>query len=203
MWRLIAGQITGVHADASMDSEEVWHCCSPEDCSPGSGVFVGLYVLSHDLPVLVDVISVKARDVLSVFLNDSELTGRRIVTLSTGRDDWNTDDLIAFIEISPLLIEIDHYPGLAFGARSVPIENFVSIFFALQRESSLWNKPIRRSVPGQKHNQLEKSHKQLRLCLRYARHNLAFWIFESRFKAPSNRPPFYVLSLHWVLPGPP
>ena len=30
---------------------------------PGAGVLVGLNVLHHDLPALVDVISVKARDV--------------------------------------------------------------------------------------------------------------------------------------------
>ena len=53
----------------------------------GPGVLVGLNVLHHDLPALVDVISVKARDVFFIFLCDSELTWRRIVTLSTGRDD--------------------------------------------------------------------------------------------------------------------
>src|SRR5271165_2007655 len=37
-----------MHADASMDSEEVWHGCSAEDCSPGPGVLVGLNVLQHD-----------------------------------------------------------------------------------------------------------------------------------------------------------
>src|SRR5271165_5391280 len=120
-----------------MDSEEVRHGCSPEDRSPGSGVLVGLYVLHHDLPASVDVISVKARDVLSVFLRDSELTRSCIVTFSTSRDDRNTDDLIAFIEIGPLLIEIYHYPGLAFGARVVPIGNFVPVFRVLLRDSSL------------------------------------------------------------------
>jgi hypothetical protein len=103
----------------------------------GRGSLLDSTFLRDDLPALVDVISVKARDVLSIFLNDPELTGRCIVTFSTCRNDRNAGDLIAFIEIAPLLIEIYHYPGLAFGARASPIGNCVPILFALQRESSL------------------------------------------------------------------
>lgn len=56
-----------MHAYTSMDSEKVWHGCSPENCSPGLRILVGLHVLHDDLPPLVDVISVKARYMLRVF----------------------------------------------------------------------------------------------------------------------------------------
>src|SRR5271166_3470198 len=87
MGRWITWQITGVHADPSIDSQKVWHGRSPEDCSPGPGILAGLHVLHHNLPAMVNVSSVKARGMLRVFLRDSELTGRRIVTFSTCRDN--------------------------------------------------------------------------------------------------------------------
>jgi len=84
---------------------------------------------------------------LPLFFHDPELTGRRIVTFSTCRDSSNTNDLMAFKIIGPLLIEIYHYPGPASESRAIPIGNFVPVFCALLRKSCPRNKPIRHGIP--------------------------------------------------------
>ena len=121
----VPGQVTGMHAYASMDSEEVRHRCPAEGCGWGLRILFDINVAHHDLPTWVDVIAEKVRGVVNVFLRDTKLARWRTVTFSACRGHRDTDELISFIEVGALLREIYLYAGLASDFVSISIRNVV------------------------------------------------------------------------------
>ena len=56
----VTGKVPGVHADTSVDSEEVWHRRASKNCARGPRIFFVFHISDNDLAGFVDIVTVHA-----------------------------------------------------------------------------------------------------------------------------------------------
>jgi len=70
-------------------------------------VFPHIDVGSHHVPVIIDVITEFARDVVSIFGDNAIAAGRSRESRFTGRDGRFANNMFAFVKVSFLFADMD------------------------------------------------------------------------------------------------
>src|ERR1700710_1776951 len=95
-------------------------------CARRFGILSGLDVRYDDIVRRVDVIAIEARGMVDVFVENLELTDRRILAFTTRGELRDPHELSAFVEIGALFAETDLNGWLARHAIAIPIRNGIS-----------------------------------------------------------------------------
>ena len=104
----VAWEVSCVHSDAAVDSHEVGHRCAPE-CSARRAT-MGFYpnVGFNDIPRRIDIVAVKVRCVVFIFLDHLESAGRSAIS-HTASGNSSASNYLAAYEKNPLQsAKIDH-----------------------------------------------------------------------------------------------
>jgi len=97
-------QIALVHTNPSGYAHKIWHWCPHEVGARRDWVFAELDIFLNYVAHRVGVIPVEARRVVRIFLDDFIGAGRGIVTLPSCGNLRNTNQLVALLEVSSLLV---------------------------------------------------------------------------------------------------
>lgn len=100
----IPRQIALVHTNASGYAHKIRHWCPDEVGARRDWIFTELDIFFDYVAGRVRVVTVEARCVVRIFLDDFIGAGRGIVTLPACGNLRNTNQLVALIEVSSLLV---------------------------------------------------------------------------------------------------
>src|SRR5258708_24052191 len=100
----IPRQIALVHTNSSGYAHKIWHWCPHEVGARWDWVFAVLDIFLNYVAHRVRVITVEARCVVRIFLDDFIGARRGIVTLPSCGNLRNTNQLVVLIEVSSLLV---------------------------------------------------------------------------------------------------
>ena len=130
----VAGEVAGVHADGSVEAEEVEHGGADKFLTRTGAVLAGVGIAVDDFAgfdVFDD--AVERGAVVDVFFSDLEAAGWCPVGGGSAGDGGDADELFALVEVGFLLGTVDADGGGAFDAVAVPVAAFVRVVGVLGR----------------------------------------------------------------------
>ena len=101
--RRITREITGVHSRSANDPHEIRHGRAFEMRARRLGIFAHVDVSDHDVVRGIDVIAELTRNVVLIFLDDLERSGRGSHPFATSRKLGDADQLPALVKVGFLL----------------------------------------------------------------------------------------------------
>src|SRR5207244_7285767 len=88
-------------------------------------IFANLDILFYDVTHRIGVVTIETRRVVRIFLDNLVSAGRSIVALPSSGNLRNAYQLVTFIEIGSLLVQVNGDRWAAADAVTIPVRNWV------------------------------------------------------------------------------
>src|SRR5262245_10216781 len=122
----VAGQIALMHSNTSSDSHKEGHRRAFENRARRFGILTYVDVLLNNVTRRINVIPVEVGGMIMVLLHNLIVANWGIMAFASGGDLGNADQLIRFVEVRALLLEVNDDGGRAGNSVPIPIRNRIN-----------------------------------------------------------------------------